>query len=112
MSFTGADLFFAVTCKNQKKEEFPGLMENMIPGNSFPQICVVSVNECVGNGHLTQRHGRAETLSNLASNGSVNKLREVVIIALGAVRIGSSMQCQRTVHGAHGELDADRKSVV
>jgi hypothetical protein len=30
-----------------KKEEFPGLMENMLPGNSFPQICVVSVNESV-----------------------------------------------------------------
>jgi hypothetical protein len=30
-----------------KKEEFPGFMENMRPGNSFPQICVVSVNESV-----------------------------------------------------------------
>jgi hypothetical protein len=28
-----------------KKEEFPGFMGNMLPGNSFPQICVVSVNE-------------------------------------------------------------------
>ncbi len=68
MSFTGADLFFAVTCKNQKKEEFPGLMENMIPGNSFPQICVVSVNKCVGKWHLTQRHGRTEAQSNLDSS--------------------------------------------
>jgi hypothetical protein len=25
-----------------KKEEFPGYMEAMQPGNSFPQICVVS----------------------------------------------------------------------
>ena len=24
-------------------------MENMLPGNSFPQICVVSVNDSVGN---------------------------------------------------------------
>jgi hypothetical protein len=32
-----------------KKEEFPGFMENMLPGNSFPQICVVSVNQSVGN---------------------------------------------------------------
>ena len=24
-------------------------MENMLPGNSFPQICVVSVNESVEN---------------------------------------------------------------
>jgi hypothetical protein len=31
-----------------KKEEFPGIMENMLPGNSFPQICVVSVNKSVG----------------------------------------------------------------
>jgi hypothetical protein len=32
----------------RKKEEFPGFMENMLPGNSFPQICVVSVIESVG----------------------------------------------------------------
>ena len=25
-----------------KKEEFPGTMRNMLAGNSFPQICVVS----------------------------------------------------------------------
>jgi hypothetical protein len=35
--------------KKTKKEEFPGIMENMLPGNSFPQICVVSVNKSVGN---------------------------------------------------------------
>jgi hypothetical protein len=29
----------------KKKEEFPGFMRNMGPGNSFPQICVVSVCE-------------------------------------------------------------------
>jgi hypothetical protein len=29
----------------KKKEEFPGFMGNMLPGNSFPQICVVSVSE-------------------------------------------------------------------
>jgi hypothetical protein len=29
-----------------KKEEFPGFMVHMQPGNSFPQICVVSVIEC------------------------------------------------------------------
>jgi hypothetical protein len=34
--------------RKRKKEEFPGPMENMMPGNSFPQICVVSVNESVG----------------------------------------------------------------
>jgi hypothetical protein len=30
-----------------KKEEFPGSMGNMLPRNSFPQICVVSVNHSV-----------------------------------------------------------------
>jgi hypothetical protein len=30
--------------EKEKKEEFPGLMQNMLPGNSFPQICVVSVH--------------------------------------------------------------------
>jgi hypothetical protein len=38
--------------KKEKKEEFPGLMENMLPGNSFPQICVVSVNKCVEIGQM------------------------------------------------------------
>jgi len=33
-----------------KKEEFPGIMGNMLPGNSFPQICVVSVKQSVENG--------------------------------------------------------------
>ncbi len=28
--------------RRAKKEEFPGFMDNMLPGNSFPQICVVS----------------------------------------------------------------------
>jgi hypothetical protein len=30
-----------------KKEEFPGYMKAMQPGNSFPQICVVSVTHSV-----------------------------------------------------------------
>jgi hypothetical protein len=30
--------------QSRKKEEFPGVMENMLPGNSFPQICVVSIH--------------------------------------------------------------------
>ena len=32
-----------------KKEEFPGLMQYMLPGNSFPQICVVTGNNYVEN---------------------------------------------------------------
>ena len=31
-------------------------MENMLPGNSFPQICVVSINESVGNEEISQRY--------------------------------------------------------
>jgi hypothetical protein len=39
-----------------KKEEFPGFMENMLPGNSFPQICVVSVNNSVGKALIRQEY--------------------------------------------------------
>jgi hypothetical protein len=35
-----------------KKEEFPGFMVHMQPGNSFPQICVVSVIECAETDHV------------------------------------------------------------
>jgi hypothetical protein len=38
--------------RDKKKEEFPGFMQNMLPANSFPQICVVSGNEYVGNSQL------------------------------------------------------------
>ncbi len=51
--------------RQRKKEEFPGFMENMLPGNSFPQICVVSVNECVEKGHSQQDYLRRVYLSNL-----------------------------------------------
>jgi hypothetical protein len=44
-----AERFFLASGEKAKKEEFPGIMENMPPGNSFPQICVVSVNKSVGN---------------------------------------------------------------
>jgi len=40
-------------------------MENMLPENSFPQICVVSVNECVGNSLETPEHLGSMALSNL-----------------------------------------------
>jgi len=50
--------------RKQKKEEFPSPMENMRPGNSFPQICVVSVNEYVGNKGLIKDHGRSVYVSN------------------------------------------------
>jgi hypothetical protein len=40
-------------------------MENMLPRNSFPQICVVSVNECVGNEDIKQEYIGRGALSNL-----------------------------------------------
>jgi hypothetical protein len=40
-----------------KKEEFPGIMGNMLPGNSFPQICVVSVMQSVESGISSQEYG-------------------------------------------------------
>jgi len=44
----GAEKMGADHCyQRKKKEEFPGTMENMPPGNSFPQICVVSVKHSV-----------------------------------------------------------------
>ncbi len=39
-------------------------MRNMPPENSFPQICVVSVNHCVENRHLPQQYGRSRDFSN------------------------------------------------
>ena len=43
-------------------------MENMLPGNSFPQICVVSVNDSVGNrslinGQCSSSFGNERTMS-------------------------------------------------
>ena len=49
----------------KKKEEFPGLMENMLPGNSFPQICVVSERKYVEIVDLSQEYVRSGVLSNL-----------------------------------------------
>ena len=48
----------------KKKEEFPGPMENMRPENSFPQICVVSVNQFVEIEVVMQEHGGSVNESN------------------------------------------------
>jgi len=60
--------------RKSKKEEFPGIMENMLPGNSFPQICVVSVYSLWETGPLSVvniaqglGYGRSKVQSNLAS---------------------------------------------
>ncbi|HEY1902077.1 MAG TPA: hypothetical protein VGG56_06590 [Terracidiphilus sp.] len=58
---------FSRSAARKKKEEFPGLMENMRPGNSFPQICVVSVNDYVEKSSLLQEHGRVVHVSNRLS---------------------------------------------
>jgi hypothetical protein len=51
--------------EEQKKEEFPGLMGNMPPGNSFPQICVVTVFDFPDNQGFAQDYGRSVDLSNI-----------------------------------------------
>jgi len=50
------------TCK---KRGVPRLHESMQPGNSFPQICVVSVNKIVEKGQLGQEYLGTLTISNL-----------------------------------------------
>jgi hypothetical protein len=40
-------------------------MENMLPGNSFPQICVVSVNHSVEKLELMQGHVGSVNESNM-----------------------------------------------
>jgi hypothetical protein len=46
-----------------KKEEFPGIMENMLPENSFPQICVVSENEFLRSVEIKQEYERSVVFS-------------------------------------------------
>ena len=58
-------MVFRQGSEKAKKEEFPGAMENMPPGNSFPQICVVSVNEYVEISDVTQEHIGSANLGNL-----------------------------------------------
>jgi hypothetical protein len=48
----------------RKKEEFSGFTLNMLPENSFPQICVVSVNESVEISRFRQDYVRSVDLSN------------------------------------------------
>jgi hypothetical protein len=40
-------------------------MENMLPENSFPQICVVSVNKFVEIAYLTQEYRRSASIGNV-----------------------------------------------
>ena len=51
--------------RRMKKEEFPGPMGCMMLGNSFPQICVVSVPYSVDKQEEIQGHERIRYLSNL-----------------------------------------------
>jgi hypothetical protein len=50
--------------QKEKKEEFPGIMEDMMPGNSFPQICVVSVSDSAENAYMTPEYAGSASLSN------------------------------------------------
>ena len=59
-------MVFRQGSEKTKKEEFPGAMENMPPGNSFPQICVVSVNEYVEIAYATQGYRRSTSLGNMS----------------------------------------------
>jgi hypothetical protein len=58
------DLF---VCGNPQKEKrgVPRHHGNMLPGNSFPQICVVSVNSIVEITILAQEYLRVLAFSNL-----------------------------------------------
>jgi hypothetical protein len=53
-------------------------MDTMAPGNSFPQICVVSVNEFVENAVMTQEYLRPMAFSNYRIYHLVNRLRCVL----------------------------------
>jgi hypothetical protein len=46
-------------------------MRNMLPGNSFPQICVVSVQECLVIGRTVQEYGRIMDFSNVLNCSKV-----------------------------------------
>jgi hypothetical protein len=61
-----AERVFGTRDEKNKKEEFPGIMENTMPENSFPQICVVSVNKCVGNADMLQEYGRSVAIGDMA----------------------------------------------
>jgi hypothetical protein len=49
----------------QEKRGVPGIHEFMLPGNSFPQICVVSVKRIVENTLKAQEYLRVVPLSNI-----------------------------------------------
>jgi hypothetical protein len=55
-------------------------MEDMLSRNSFPQICVVSVNQCVGKEDIQQEYVRSGALSNrlglLTRQPALNRERE------------------------------------
>ena len=52
-------------------------MENMRPGNSFPQICVVSVNKSVENNRLGQDYRRSMDVSNLSYDPKVTSIMNI-----------------------------------
>ena len=64
----------------EKKKEFTGLMNTMAPGNSFPQICVVSINKIVEKTIMAQEYLRPMTFSNHRIYHLVNRLKRVAAL--------------------------------
>jgi ABC-type enterobactin transport system permease subunit len=64
-------------------------MENMPPGNSFPQICVVSVTHSVEIADIAQDYGYCVEKSNLfcllISNGLRAAIRPLAAIPLATI---------------------------
>src|ERR1039458_816654 len=106
-----AERLFSDERQKRKKEEFPGIMENMLPGNSFPQICVVSVNQSVEIAYVTQEYRRSVDVSNhnglLIDNRVVRmaRCRSVAALTVAAVNEEGARRLRMVQH-AHGELNA------
>jgi hypothetical protein len=63
-SIKKAQIRFSGKAEREKKRGVPWHHGNMLPGNSFPQICVVSVNRIVDNDGPAQEYLRVVAFSN------------------------------------------------
>jgi hypothetical protein len=61
----GSKIDNAIQDRSGKKEEFPGFVQNTPPGNSFPQICVVSIKESGVTVEIAQDYRTLVQISNL-----------------------------------------------
>jgi len=78
-------------------------MRNMSLGNSFPQICVVSVNDSVEISLSPQEYGRSMPLSNRYSSLTSNL---AVLRNRFSLRFPFRRLAQSQIHRPHGEFDA------